>query len=447
MIEISEVMNDEIRLSDEQHRALTWAAEWYDDPYGPQVANLLGPAGTGKTTLARQIANELGAITQYTAFSGKACHVLRRKGCDNATTLHSLLYFPVDRTVLAAQIIKTEHALAVETNPARRRELGILLYDLRKVAAEGPKWTTRPEFAGDRPHPLADVELVIVDEASMVGPKIVDDLLEREIKVLAIGDPYQLEPISGIGKLFAAGYPRFELTQIHRQAAGSPVIELATRVRTSSRADLGLESRDLHGLTDLPGLVRRFGDEVQVIAFTNKTRWSLIERIRTGLGRRTGMPEAGDKIICLANNRKLMIFNGQQFTVVDAELAEERDRGEPVIDLLLLDDEGRQWATKSYLGPFTGLAGEQEFVGNGEVKAMQEYGRNGSVGLFTFADAITCHKAQGSEWGIVVVWNEWGRVINVKRRKGATPAQAFTAGRQWLYTAVTRASDKVALRR
>jgi DNA helicase IV len=51
---------------------------------------------------------------------------------------------------------------------------------------------------------------------------------------------------------------------------------------------------------------------------------------------------------------------------------------------------------------------------------------------FTYAYAITTHKAQGSEWGKVLIFEE-GFPFDAEEH------------RRWLYTAVTRASEKVVI--
>src|SRR6266403_5676849 len=59
-----------------------------------QVFRLFGTAGTGKTTLAREIAGMVSGRVMTGAFTGKAALVLRRKGMFNAQTLHSMIYKP-----------------------------------------------------------------------------------------------------------------------------------------------------------------------------------------------------------------------------------------------------------------------------------------------------------------------------------------------------------------
>ena len=51
---------------------------------------------------------------------------------------------------------------------------------------------------------------------------------------------------------------------------------------------------------------------------------------------------------------------------------------------------------------------------------------------FAYAYAITCHKAQGSEWNKVLVFEEWFPNVAEEHKR-------------WLYTAATRASEKLVI--
>ena len=50
----------------------------------PQVFRLFGFAGTGKTTLARHVAQDVDGDVAFGAFTGKAASVMRAKGCTDA---------------------------------------------------------------------------------------------------------------------------------------------------------------------------------------------------------------------------------------------------------------------------------------------------------------------------------------------------------------------------
>ena len=79
-----------------QDSALKAVADWLKAKPGrngtPPVFRLFGYAGTGKTTLARHIAEGVNGEVKFAAFTGKAALVMRNKGCDNASTIHSLIY-------------------------------------------------------------------------------------------------------------------------------------------------------------------------------------------------------------------------------------------------------------------------------------------------------------------------------------------------------------------
>src|SRR5262245_49300652 len=83
-------------FSPHQDNALQAVAAWLDarpgDSHTPQVFRLFGYAGTGKTTLARHIAEGIDGKVLFAAFTGKAASVMRSKGCEGASTIHSLIY-------------------------------------------------------------------------------------------------------------------------------------------------------------------------------------------------------------------------------------------------------------------------------------------------------------------------------------------------------------------
>ena len=82
-----------VQWSPEQERALAAVAAWLKARDRP-VFRLFGYAGTGKTTLARHVADSVKGDAVFAAFTGKAAHVMRNKGCRDAGTIHSLIYRP-----------------------------------------------------------------------------------------------------------------------------------------------------------------------------------------------------------------------------------------------------------------------------------------------------------------------------------------------------------------
>ena len=80
-----------VEWSPQQDEALIAVSTWLKDKSGPQVFRLFGWAGTGKSTLARHLAQGVRNV-KYAAFTGKAAQVMRRMGCRGASTIHSLIY-------------------------------------------------------------------------------------------------------------------------------------------------------------------------------------------------------------------------------------------------------------------------------------------------------------------------------------------------------------------
>jgi exodeoxyribonuclease-5 len=216
------------------------------------------------------------------------------------------------------------------------------------------------------------------------------------------------------------------LTEILRQALDNPITALATRIRTSKGAGLGLTRDDFR-----PASIREAATFDQVLVWTNKKRWALVRAIREIQGLPKDGPGAGDRIMCLTNNKDLAVFNGQQFEVL------ESTPGTLGPTLRVRTDEGSERAIPAFSDAFMGQEIQEQAKNSGA-------GRTGGRMLATYAQAITVHKSQGSEYERVYVTNEVDNMISmVRRQKG--PAEAIAQGRQWLYTAVTRARGEVVI--
>lgn len=400
-----------IKWSPQQAQALADFERWFDRGAN-QVYHLFGYAGTGKTTLARECARLAGGNgVLFGAFTGKAALVLRQKGCHNAETIHRLIYLPKDKCSLTLAELKEKYRAELmrevpkaEEEAHNRKCRGLA----RDVTAE-EKRLKQPAFVLNPDSEVRFASLVIIDEVSMVGAHMAEDLLSFGTKVLVLGDPAQLPPV-GDGGFFTKGTPDTLLTEIHRQAADSPIVHLATKVRCGEPIPFGAYedscvahkgSYEIHAISHFD----------QIICGRNRTRHIINRRIREEvLGREGPLPVKGDRLVCLRNNHEMGLLNGSLWTVVQATQIDDDEM------LLSLLGEGDQTVeTIAHTAIFEG-------------RELSYFERR-NADEFDYGYALTCHKAQGSQWGSVFVVDE---------------SACFKAhASKWLYTAITRAADRV----
>lgn len=371
-------------FSPQQDEALKAVAKWLKEGSTP-IFRLFGYAGTGKTTLARHFAEGVDGDVLFAAFTGKAAQVLRSRGATKANTIHSLIYRPRGE----------EEVEDVTTG----------------------KTTIAPMFSVNRQSSVADAALIVVDECSMVDEELGRDLLSFGTPILVLGDPGQLPPISG-GGYFTEHEPDFLLTEIHRQARDNPIIDLAMRVREGGELAYGD-----YGTTQIISKNDVTQDLVldadQVLVGTNKTRKRYNHRLRILKGFQQPYPQSGDKLVCLRNDPSKGLLNGSLWQVMTSS----KETTKPGINLLLRpeeDDMGR---------------------GSAKVRLLKAAFEESDTEIpwttkkrfddFDFGYALTVHKAQGSQWNNVVLFDE---------------SWAFRdTSDYWLYTAITRAVEKLTI--
>lgn len=411
-------------LSPSQQAAIDAITAWHADEYAPQVMRMYGVAGTGKTTIARVLPDALGlgpGSVLYAALAGKAAMVLRSKGCEPASTLHKLAYKPLPTT----EALRAGERADKLQERQRAGETGLAAELMEaELIARKMEWARNPDSE------IRDAALLICDEVSMVGPQLGRDLESYGTPILVIGDPEQLPPVDGAG-YFTSDPADVELTEIHRQALDSPVLELATRIRTGA----GPLPTDYARVPFDPGSARQMAAIAehydQVLVGRRATRWAVVHGMRAAAGRRPGVPAPGDRVMCIANNTRMGIFNGQQFEVVEALPIGVADH---IWRLTVAHDDGEMQTLDGWAAGFEDEAGEMWATRNGR----------GSVAALTFAQAITVHKSQGSEWKRVLVVDE-SSAFAYHESKANGPAAGERLRRRWLYTAVTRASERVTL--
>ncbi len=373
-----------MKFSPQQDEALKAVARWLKDGRSP-VFRLFGYAGTGKTTLAKHFAEHVDGEVLFAAFTGKAAQVLRARGASNARTIHSLIYRP-----------KGEEEVSDE---------------------ETGKTTVSPLFSINRQSPLAQAALIIIDECSMVDEALGRDLMSFGTPILVLGDPGQLPPISG-GGYFTEHEPDILLTEIHRQARDNPIIDLAMQVREGNEIMHGD-----YGAAQVIGKNQVDRDMVleadQVLVGTNRTRRRYNMRLRELKGFTQAIPQAGDKLVCLRNDPSKALLNGSLWQVMTSS----KETVKPGINLMIRpeDDDMDRGASKIKL--LKSVFEDPDLEVPWSTKKRYDD--------FDYGYALTVHKAQGSQWNSVVLFDE---------------SYAFRDTRErWLYTAITRAAERLVI--
>lgn len=168
-------------------------------PNSHAIAVLTGPAGTGKTTIVKEIIDRIEQTSMVT-------HI------ELCATTHR-----------AAQVLKNIVGRPVYTGHA--------LFKLRPTVTKNGKESLKKVGICD----VALNSIVIIDEASMIGNKfleaIVDVVKERNLKLLFVGDPFQLPPPTDRCCIFDGSLATFPLETVHRQALGNPILAKATEYR------------------------------------------------------------------------------------------------------------------------------------------------------------------------------------------------------------------------
>ena len=337
-----------IDLTTEQKRARDGIVRDYYA--GNKTITLGGLAGTGKTTLIRELV-DLFPTHAVMAFTGKASSVLRNKGIE-AATIHSTIYLPPNE-----------------------------------------------EDSRFRLRPYVDVSGFIVDEASMVSDTIYRDILSFGKSCIFVGDHGQLEPVGSSFNLMAN--PQYRLETIHRNSGD--IARFAMHLREGNDAgSFVCEDGTVEFIEEAsPHLMAEVD---QVICAFNKSRTKANAAVRD-LRSYYSVVHKGEKVICLRNNRKHGLFNGQQGIVTKANQTK-----------LTVDSDGMVYAGIPYI---------PTVFGGGK---LPEYNAKDHRALFDHAYCITAHKAQGGEFDEVLVLEERSPLWSHAR---------------WAYTAASRARKKL----
>jgi exodeoxyribonuclease V len=420
--------------SPHQAAAIRAIVDWYRNPHRKQpVFRLFGYAGSGKSTITRHAIEALGLVPKnrdgivpggvlFAAYTGKAALVMTRKGTP-ASTIHSLIYRVSEATPEEIARVEKEAAdlrASIGSLPPaeqlfameRLKRLELRLADIHQ-----------PRFVLNEQSLVREAELIVLDEVSMVGPEMAADLLAFGKPILVLGDPGQLPPIKGAGA-FTDAPPDVMLTEIHRQAGESAIIRLATMARQGEPIPYGGHDDHVWKMRRTEVAAEQLLRGGQVICGRNATRRQLNAAMKHAAGFTGAHPEGrGEKIICLKNRHDLGLINGMFVSLADIQ-----HEGHLAFSATVATEDGTSIAGRHrfYKGHY------DDHVAFDSERARHDWKEMRGLIETVWGYAITCHKAQGSSWPNVVIFDDGlGRTAEDRAR--------------WLYTAITRAERGLAI--
>lgn len=412
-----------IMLSKDQLNAKNTILDWVQTKNRSLYITLGGYAGTGKSSLIAEIRKSIPKRWKvaFCAFTGKAAGVMKDK-------------------LLAVNAINDNDYIGT---------MHSLMYMVREDPETKLKVFEKKSFI--------DYDLIVVDEASMVNQDLFIDLRSYHIPMLFVGDHGQLPPISS-DDFNLMSEPMIRLEEVHRFGENSALLDLSIMARNGESIPFKQFDEKVAKVKETDPMVNDFihnhlGDFSNGVCLcgTNNTRVDVNQLIRynSGIIDDIGdkIPRTDDRVVCLKNNRSLIdpIYNGQLGTITSIANVDKLD---DVYSMGILMDEGfgyKGFVNRDNFGKMKYASDGKEYITVKELMQLKSYltiaekkmmrGKVGKKKLyfdsFDFGYCLTVHKAQGSEWGNVLLLEEISGYWDDEYK------------RKWLYTAITRSNDRL----
>ena len=423
-----------------------------------------GYAGTGKTTVVSVVVEALEEMK-----------------------LHTVLLAPTGRSAKVLSGMAGRPAYTIHKH----------IYRQKSVGADGfGQFSLAPNKARNTLFVVDEVSLIGVEDVSRQGTvafgsgNLLKDLVDfvrsgTDCKLILLGDSAQLPPVGldespALCRDFMDGFGGVEyaeLTSVVRQAADSGILRNATAlrdlIRTAATGETFPEVRlDVRGCPDIvrisgaeliDALASSYGDfgedETIILCRSNK------RAIRYNLGVRAQVQfkeerlVRGDKLMIVKNCYQFVdgvegmdyIANGDMAKLVRIKNHESRyglDFADAVLSfpdyddaevkakvcLNTLESESASLTYEQQNMLYQGVSADYSHLKTKKARydAVREDPYYNALQL-KYAEAVTCHKSQGGQWACVFIdcpfWQEEQTLDDLK----------------WLYTALTRAVEKVYL--
>jgi exodeoxyribonuclease-5 len=420
---------------------------------------LKGYAGTGKTTMVGTLVKTLAHFkvnTVLLAPTGRAAKVMSIKSNKKAFTIHKLIY--------------------------RRKSSTNVGFNTPLLLA--PNLMSNTLFIVDEASMIADYAM---DKNGNIGRNLLEDLLEfvysaKNCKLLFVGDQGQLPPV---GSDFSPAlnedyltktFPQitlfsFVLKEILRQKESSGILQNAFNLRPEGKQKkivfnpnqidfIKLTGEDMHDA--LESAFGKYGlDETMVICRSNKRANAFNHQIRNRILWREEQLVGGDLLMVVRNNYFWLEDNSPLGFIANGEIVEVKKvmridemyglrfatlrvafvdypNMEPIevkaiLDVLDVEQPNlpREVMKHLFFEVEKDYAHELNKKKRYELILKDPYFNALQI---KYAYAVTCHKSQGGEWACVFIDQGFieDDMINDEFKR-------------WLYTAITRASEKVYL--
>jgi exodeoxyribonuclease-5 len=422
-----------------------------------EIFLLSGFAGTGKTTLISTFVNTLSnfKIKSYLmAPTGRAAKVLSNYSGKRAHTIHRSIYF-----------IQSPDGVPHFALGENKRSNTVFIVDEASMVST---------FSG------------ITDKGSFTPRDLLEDLLEYvysadNCKLIFVGDKGQLPPVGmekspALDSKFLSEHYSFdivtaELKDVVRQESQSGILDLSLQLRefeeeipllkhnnTDAIALSGLDLQDA-----IESAINEYGqDNVMIVTRSNKRANLFNQQIRHRILWQEDDINAGDVMMVVHNNYYWLEPKSEAGFIANGELMEikkiskrEEIFGFEFVDVVARFIDYPNMADVEVKIMTQAINAESANVPRDQLKelfyriASEEYPmernkriRNKKVMenpyfqalQVKFGYAVTCHKSQGGQWPVVFI--DQGYFV---------PDMWNKEYMRWLYTAVTRASEKLYL--
>ena len=414
-----------ITPTDEQQVEIDKVVSWYASG-NTRPFWFAGAAGTGKSSCLPVIMDQLGVSTkeyQICAPSNKAVGVLRQKGFSNPTTVDRI----ARQAVIAGPAAGRFNSLCSQLDAAKRQkntpEVKRIFKELSEIRQSGDVYWSRTAKKGEK------MKLIVVDEASMLGMESLKLLMDTHSPILLIGDKNQLPAVNEKSAIIGKE-PNAELKTVLRQTGPGSILTAAAKCLENPR----------YNFEDYKfGVTVKNGDQAvtkiskddyveadQYLAYTNSQCFRHIEKARLG---KSATPEVGDRLLAYSGQGD--IVKSQIYKVLNC--VNDQDG---FLSLRLEDETGEITVPIETVCPKNVF--NRSLSDKARLDLLGQSARDSSapgikeINTFYFADCITVHKSQGSEFDSVgfylPVVNRYSKISNedLKRIK---------------YTAITRAKE------